>query len=140
MTDQRNLRVVIASDHDLLHRSLKMELESESDIEVVGEASDGALAISEIERTQPDVVLIEAIMPKKGGIEAIRKIKDAHPNVGVVVLLLHAEGQLVFDAVKAGASACLVMPAELEEVISTVRSVARGEAMLDPSLARTSSR
>ena len=135
MTDQRNLRVVIASDHDLLHRSLKMELESESDIEVVGEASDGALAISEVERTQPDVALIEAIMPKKGGIEAIREIKDARPNVGVVVLLLHAEDQLVFDAAKAGASACLLKSAELEEVVSTVRSVARGEAMLDPSLA-----
>jgi two-component system NarL family response regulator len=80
------------------------------------------------------VVLIEAIMPKRGGIEVIREIKDARPNVGVVVLL-HDEGQIVFDAVKAGASACLLKSAEMEEVISTVRSVARGEAMLDPSLA-----
>jgi DNA-binding NarL/FixJ family response regulator len=127
MRDRRIVRVVIADDQDLLRCGLKTMLEFESDIEVVGEASDGSLAISEVERTQPDVLLID-VMPKKGGIEAIREIKDACPNVGIVVLSLHDENQLVFDAVKVGASAYLRKTAKPEEVISTVRSVARGEA------------
>ena len=83
MRDHRTVRVVIAENHDLMRRGLKTMLESESDIEVVGEASDWALATSEVERTQPDVVLIDSIMPEEGGIEVIPEIKDASPNVGI---------------------------------------------------------
>jgi len=110
-------------------------LESESDIEVVGEADDGTRALALVEETVPDVVLIDVVMPDKDGIEATREIKDAFPKVGVVVLSGHDEQQFVFDALKAGASGYLLKSAELDEVVTTVKSVAQGEGKLDPSLA-----
>lgn len=110
-------------------------LESEDDIEVVGEGSDGSGAADLVEETSADVVLIDVIMPNKDGIEATREIKDTHPNVAVVVLSGHDEQRFVFDAVKAGASGYLLKTAELDEVVNTVRAVARGEMQLDPQLA-----
>ncbi len=110
-------------------------LESEGDIEVVGEAADGSGAAELVEESSADVVLVDVIMPNTDGIEATREIKDAHPNVAVVVLSGHDEQRFVFDAVKAGASGYLLKSAELDEVVSTVRSVARGEMQLDPQLA-----
>jgi DNA-binding NarL/FixJ family response regulator len=129
------VRVLLIDDHDLLRRGMRTMLETESDIEVVGEGSDGQEAVGLVEEMEPDVVVMDVIMPKKDGIEATKEVRDAFPNVGVVVLSGHDERQFVFDALKAGASGYLLKTAELEEVISTVRSVARGEAMLDPSLA-----
>lgn len=134
LTDEK-LRVVLVDDHDLLRRGIKTMLESEADIEVVGEAADGADALPLVEETLPDVVLIDVIMPNKDGIEATREIKEAFPNVGVVVLSGHDERQFLFDALKAGASGYLLKTADLEEVVATVRSAAKGEAKLDPALA-----
>jgi DNA-binding NarL/FixJ family response regulator len=134
-TSAEPLRVVLVDDHDLLRRGIKTMLESEADIEVVGEASDGADALPLVEEAVPDVVLIDVIMPNKDGIEATREIKEAFPNVGVVVLSGHDERQFLFDALKAGASGYILKTADLEEVVATVRSAARGEAKLDPALA-----
>lgn len=132
---QEKVRVVLIDDHDLLRRGIKTMLESEADIEVVGEGSDGAAALGLVEETMPDVVLIDVIMPTKDGIEATREIKESFPNVGVVVLSGHDERQFLFDALKAGASGYILKTADLEEVVATVRSSARGEAKLDPALA-----
>ena len=129
------IRVVLIDDHDLLRRGIKTMLESEGDIEVVGEGSDGAGAADLVDETSADVVLVDVIMPNQDGIEATREIKDAHPHVAVVVLSGHDEQRFVFDAVKAGASGYLLKTAELDEVVSTVRAVARGEMQLDPQLA-----
>jgi two-component system, NarL family, response regulator LiaR len=129
------VRVCLIDDHDLLRRGIKTMLESEADIEVVGEASDGADAVALVEEAVPDVVLIDVIMPNKDGIEATKEIKDAFPNIGVVVLSGHDERQFLFDALKAGASGYLLKTAELDEVVATVRSAAKGEAKLDPALA-----
>jgi DNA-binding NarL/FixJ family response regulator len=134
-TGAEPLRVVLVDDHDLLRRGIKTMLESEADIEVVGEASDGARALPLVEEALPDVVLIDVIMPNKDGIEATREIKEAFPNVGVVVLSGHDERQFLFDALKAGASGYILKTADLEEVVATVRSAAKGEAKLDPALA-----
>jgi DNA-binding NarL/FixJ family response regulator len=129
------IRVALVDDHDLLRRGIKTMLESEPDIDVVGEASDGAEALPLVELTLPDVVLIDVIMPNKDGIEATKEIKDAFPNIGVVVLSGHDERQFLFDALKAGASGYVLKTANLEEVVQTVRSAAKGEAKLDPQLA-----
>jgi DNA-binding NarL/FixJ family response regulator len=135
MAEENNVRVVLIDDHDLLRRGIKTMLESESDIEVVGEADDGTRALALVEETLPDVVIIDVVMPNKDGIEATREIKDAFPKVGVVVLSGHDEQQFVFDALKAGASGYLLKSAELDEVVTTVKSVAQGEGKLDPTLA-----
>ena len=135
MARDDKVRVVLIDDHDLLRRGIKTMLESESDIEVVGEADDGTRALALVEETLPDVVIIDVVMPNKDGIEATREIKDHFPKVGVVVLSGHDEQQFVFDALKAGASGYLLKTAELDEVVTTVKSVAQGEGKLDPSLA-----
>ena len=129
------VRVVLVDDHDLLRRGIRTMLETEGDVEVVGEASDGTEALAMVEETVPDVVLVDVIMPNKDGIEATREIKDAFPNVAVLVLSGHDEQRFVFDALKAGASGYLLKTAELEEVVATVRSVAKGEVSLDPQFA-----
>ncbi len=129
------IRVVLVDDHDLLRRGIKTMLETEPDIQVVGEASDGSEISKLVDDTEPDVVLIDVIMPNKDGIESTREIKNNFPNVGVVVLSGHDEQQFVFDAVKAGASGYVLKTAELEEVVETVRAVAHGEGKIDPGLA-----
>lgn len=135
MSVSEPVRVVLIDDHDLLRQGIKTMLESQGDVEVVGEASDGSQALQTVERSVPDVVVIDVIMPTKDGIEATREIKDAFPNVGVLVLSGHDEQQFVFDALKAGASGYLLKTAELDEVVKTVKEVARGQGKLDPTLA-----
>jgi DNA-binding NarL/FixJ family response regulator len=135
MTVSDPVRVVLIDDHDLLRQGIKTMLESQGDVEVVGEASDGSQALQTVERSVPDVVIIDVIMPTKDGIEATRDVKDAFPNVGVVVLSGHDEQRFIFDALKAGASGYLLKTADLEQVILTVRAVAKGEALIDPNVA-----
>ncbi|HVL65386.1 MAG TPA: response regulator transcription factor [Actinomycetota bacterium] len=130
-----NVRVVLVDDHDLLRRGIRMMLETEEGIEVVGEAADGDAALRLVEDEAPDVVIMDVVMPGKDGIDATKEIKDRHPNVGVVVLSGHDERQFVFDALKAGASGYLLKTSDLDEVVTTVKAVARGEASLDPNLA-----
>lgn len=134
MVQQDAVKVLLVDDHDLLRRGIKTMLETEG-VAVVGEASDGTKVLAMVEELMPDVVLIDVIMPNKDGIEATREIRDSFPNVGVVVLSGHDDQQFVFDALKAGASGYLLKTAELDEVVTTVRSVAAGEGRLDPGLA-----
>jgi DNA-binding NarL/FixJ family response regulator len=134
MTNPEPVKVVLVDDHDLLRRGIRTMLESEG-IDVVGEASDGSKVLELMEESLPDVVLIDVVMPNKDGIDATREIKDSFPNVGVVVLSGHDDQQFVFDALKAGASGYLLKTAELEDVVDTVKSVAKGEGKLDPVLA-----
>jgi DNA-binding NarL/FixJ family response regulator len=135
MEPTSTIKVVLVDDHDLLRRGMKTMLESGGDIEVVGEGSDGSEALALVERSLPDVVIMDVIMPNKDGIEATRELKDAFPNVGVVVLSGHDEQRFLFDALKAGASGYLLKSADLDEVVDTVKSVSQGRARLDPSLA-----
>ena len=135
MTSPPAVRVVLVDDHDLLRRGIKTMLESSGAIEVVGEAADGAEAVTVVEQHVPDVVLIDVIMPKKDGIEATREIKTTFPHVAVVMLTGHEEEQFVFDALKAGASGYLLKTADLDEVVDTVAAAARGEGKMDASTA-----
>lgn len=135
MTDEERVRVVLIDDHDLLRRGIRTMLERQGNVEVVGEADDGSRALEMVEAHDPDVVLIDVIMPNVDGIEATRRIKDTFPNVGVVVLSGHDEQQFIFDAIKAGASGYLLKSAALEEVVDTVESVAKGAGRIDPAIA-----
>ncbi|MFN2525352.1 MAG: response regulator [Actinomycetota bacterium] len=120
------LRVCLIDDHELLRRGIKTMLETEEDIEVVGEASDGRDAAALVERTNPDVVLLDVVMPQVDGIDATREIKEAWPTVGIIVLSGHDERQFVLDALKAGASGYLLKTAELEDLVGAIRTVALG--------------
>lgn len=129
------IRLVLIDDHDLVRRGIRTLLETEEEIEVVGEASDGEDAARLVEEKQPDVALVDVIMPGKDGIEATRDIKSTFPAVKVIVLSGHDEQQFVFDALKAGASGYLLKSMDLEEIVATVRAVAQGQGAMAPNLA-----
>jgi two-component system response regulator NreC len=134
MTD--TIKVLIADDHTIVRSGLNMLLSSEPDIEVVGEASDGAAAVEMVERLRPDVVLMDIGMPVLNGFEATRRIKERLPDVNVLVLTMHRSDEYFFEMLEAGASGYVLKGAETNELISAVRAVARGDAFLYPTMAR----
>jgi len=131
-----NIRVLIADDHTIVRSGLHLLLESELDIEVVGEATDGMLAVNMAEELLPDVVLMDIGMPELNGIEATRRIMENSPNVAILILTMHRSDEYFFQALEAGASGYVLKGAETADLINAVRSVARGDVFLYPSVAR----
>jgi DNA-binding NarL/FixJ family response regulator len=130
------IRVAIVDDHDVVRSGLEQLLAAESDIEVVGTASNGREALTVIAESTPDVVLMDLSMPEVDGIEATRQVSAEHPSVHVVVLTSFADKRRILDALEAGAVGYLLKDAEPESVASAVRSAAAGESPLDPKAAR----
>jgi DNA-binding NarL/FixJ family response regulator len=129
------VRVLIVDDHALFRRGLQMVLEGETDIDVVGEASDGQEAIERAESTTPDVVLMDVRMPKRSGIEATRTIKDTLPSTKILMLTISDEEVDLYEAIKAGASGYLLKEISIEEVADAVRAVHAGQSLISPSMA-----
>jgi DNA-binding NarL/FixJ family response regulator len=129
------IRVIIVDDHALFRRGLQMVLEVEEDIEVVGEAGDGADAVAKAEETVPDVVLMDVRMPKRSGLEATRTIKEILPNTKILMLTISDEEADLYEAIKAGASGYLLKEISIEEVANAVRAVNAGQSLISPSMA-----
>ena len=131
-------RVMVVDDQQVFRMGLRAILQSQDDLEVVGEASDGAEAVSRAARLQPDVVLMDVRMPRMDGIEATRRITAAPAPRPVRVLMLTTFDidDYVFDALRAGASGFLLKDADADELIGAVRTVAGGEALLAPRVTR----
>ena len=127
--------VLIVDDHALFRRGLQMVLEGESDINVVGEASDGQEAVERAEHTSPDVVLMDVRMPKRSGIEATRAIKDMLPSTKILMLTISDEEADLYEAIKAGASGYLLKEISIDEVANAVRAVQQGQSLISPSMA-----
>jgi len=130
-------RVLIADDQPLVRVGLRKILEAEADLEVVAEAPDGEEAVAETRLHRPDVVLMDIRMPALDGIEATRRIAAAQPAVRVLILTTFGLDTYVFDALRAGASGFMLKDAPPEELVSAVRLVARGEALLAPAVTRS---
>lgn len=128
-------RIIVADDQPLIRASLRALLER-SGAEVVGEAGDGAAAVSLVRRTHPDVVLMDIRMPVLDGIEATRQITAEHPGVAVVVLTTFDLDAYVFAAVRAGALGFFLKDGEADELLAGVRAAARGDALLAPDALR----
>jgi two-component system NarL family response regulator len=129
------IRVLIVDDHALFRRGLEMVLEQEPDIDVVGEASDGAEALTKAVDTTPDIVLLDVRMPKRGGIDACTSIKDAVPSAKIIMLTISDEEADLYDAIKAGAMGYLLKEISIEEVASAIRAVHGGQSLISPSMA-----
>ena len=134
-TSTEPIRVIIVDDHALFRRGLQMVLEVEDDIEVVGEAGDGADAVAKAEETVPDVVLMDVRMPKRSGLEATRSIKEILPNTKILMLTISDEEADLYDAIKSGASGYLLKEISIEEVANAVRAVNAGQSLISPSMA-----
>ncbi len=129
------IRVLIVDDHALFRRGLEMVLDGETDIEVVGEASDGQEAIEQAEKTAPDVVLMDVRMPKRSGIEATREIKEMLPSARILMLTISDDEADLYEAIKAGAAGYMLKEISIEEIGSAVRSVYQGQSLISPSMA-----
>jgi two-component system NarL family response regulator len=129
------IRTLIVDDHALFRRGLEIVLVSESDIEVVGQAGDGAEAVQKAAESVPDIVLMDVRMPRSSGIQACRAIKDAAPSAKIIILTMSDEEEDLFEAIRAGASGYLLKDIPLDEVAEAVRAVHGGQSLISPSMA-----
>ena len=129
------IKVLIVDDHALFRRGLVMVLQQEDDIELVGEAGDGAEAVQIAQDKLPDVVLMDVRMPRRGGIEATSQIKDIAPHTKILMLTISDEEADLYDAIKAGASGYLLKEISIDEVADAIRAVHGGQSMISPSMA-----
>ena len=133
----RAVRILIVDDQALVRAGFRMILEAENDIEVVGEAADGGEAVAAWERLQPDVVLMDVRMPEMDGIEATRRVLgEGDTGTKVVMLTTFDMDEYVYDALKAGASGFMLKDVPPEQLVSGIRAVASGDALLAPSVTR----
>ncbi|HUA40563.1 MAG TPA: response regulator transcription factor [Streptosporangiaceae bacterium] len=130
------IKLLIADDQALVRVGLRKIMADEEDTQVVGEAGDGAAAVSAARALQPDVVLMDIRMPVLDGIEATRRIVVARPATRVLILTTFGLDSYVYEALRAGASGFMLKDAPPEEIASAVRIVANGDALLAPSVAR----
>ncbi|MEV8254445.1 response regulator transcription factor [Rhodoglobus sp. NPDC076762] len=129
------IRVVVADDHPIVRSGIVGLLSSADDIDVVGEASDGTEAVALATKLSPDVVLMDLRMPGLGGAEATAQLAAARPDVRVLILTTYESDENILTAIEAGASGYLLKAAPQEEILAGLRSVARGEVALAPSIA-----
>jgi DNA-binding NarL/FixJ family response regulator len=133
---QKRTRVLIADDHTLFRSGLKGMLARAKGFEVVGEAKTGEEAVKRTAEARPDIVFMDIQMPNMNGIEATRRVVEANPAVGVVMLTMFGDDDSVFAAMRAGARGYVLKGADAEEVLNVVRAVAAGEAHFGPEIAR----
>jgi NarL family two-component system response regulator LiaR len=130
------IRVLIADDHAIVRKGIRALLSTKRDIQVVGEAVDGAEAVAQTEALSPDVILMDLVMPMMDGIQATREIAAKGLGARVLVLTSFAADEQVFPAIKAGALGYLLKDSEPQELVQAIRQVYRGEPSLEPSIAR----
>jgi len=123
-------------DHEVVRSGLKMLLENESDLKIVGEANTGGQALEMVETLKPDVVIMDITLPDISGIDVTRRIKDAHPNIAVVALTIHEDQQYFFEMLQVGASGYVPKRAAPDDLITAIRAAHRGEMYIYPSLAK----
>jgi DNA-binding NarL/FixJ family response regulator len=133
---ERTIRVLIADDHAVFRWGLRTILGSEPDMEVVGEAATGKEVLERAAELRPNVILMDIQMPQVNGIEATRRIREADPHAGVVVLTMFEDDESVFSAMRAGARGYVLKGAPPSEILRVVRSVGDGEAHFGPEIAK----
>jgi DNA-binding NarL/FixJ family response regulator len=129
------IRALLVDDQALFREGLRTLLDLQADIEVVGEAKDGREAIELVARTAPDVVLMDMQMPVLDGVAATRDIRAKHPNTQVIVLTTFDDDEYVFEGLRAGAVGYLLKDVTSDRLAEAIRSAARGESFLEPSVA-----
>jgi NarL family two-component system response regulator LiaR len=130
------IRVLIADDHTVVRKGIRALLETEPGIEVVGEAADGEDAVHRALALKPDVVLMDLVMPKLDGVQAIRAIMERRPGVKILVLTSFAEDKRILSAIEAGALGYLLKDSSPQDLVRAIREVHRGESALHPKVAQ----
>jgi len=130
------IRILICDDHAVVREGLRSLITTEPGMTVAGEAADGEAAVSRYRLLQPDVTLMDLMMPRKDGIDTIREIRRDFPEARILVLTSFAEDEQVFPAIKSGALGYLLKDATPAELLQAIREVQRGDSFLDPVIAR----
>lgn len=129
------IRILIAEDHPIVREGLRTLISSEPGMEIVGESVDGVEAVRQARALQPDVVLMDLVMPRQDGLTAISEIKKENPDIRILVLTSFAEEDKVFPAIKAGALGYLLKDSSPQQLLEAIRAVYRGEPSLHPNIA-----
>jgi DNA-binding NarL/FixJ family response regulator len=133
--NNNRIRIVLAEDHSLMREGTHRILDQYPEFEVVGEAEDGQQALELIERTKPDVAVLDIRMPKLNGVEVVRRLKSCCPDTKTLMLTAYDDDDYVFTLMEAGASGYLLKTANAKELVDSVRSVYSGEPVLHPAIA-----
>jgi NarL family two-component system response regulator LiaR len=129
------IRVLVADDHAVVRQGLRTFLELQEDIEVVADVADGREALAAVAEHEPDVVLMDLVMPEVDGVEAIRRIVSERPTIRVIALTSFLDDDKLFPAVRAGAAGYLLKDVEPSELVRAIRTVHAGEGLLHPAVA-----
>ena len=130
------IKVLVADDHAIVRIGLKSVLDYEADIEVVGEAKNGIEAVQEAERTQPDVIIMDLVMPRMDGVSATREIHARFPDTKILILSTFGTSDGIAHALEEGASGAMMKTADDEKIVSAIRRIARGETYISPDIRR----
>jgi NarL family two-component system response regulator LiaR len=136
MNVTQDIRILIVDDHDIVREGQRALIETEQGMELVGEAIDGIEAVKLAGKLQPDVILMDLHMPKKGGIEAITEIKGENPEARILVLTSYNEDENVYAAIRAGAMGYLLKDASPQKILKSIRKVYQGEISIGPRIAQ----
>jgi NarL family two-component system response regulator LiaR len=131
----KKIRLLVVDDQTVVREGLAAILTNYSDIEVIGQASDGIQAVEIIKKEKPDVVLLDMMMPNQDGLTTIPKVREVSPNTRILVVTAYAENDLVYQAIKAGALGYILKDATRDQLLQAVRDVDQGRASLQPSIA-----
>jgi len=136
MTNTDVVRVLLAEDHSVVRTGLRLIIDHEEDMAVVGEAEDGLQAIQKAHEVRPDVIVMDMTMPGLGGLEATRQIKRDLPDTHILFLTIHDNEEYFFQAVQAGADGYVTKSSPAWEVLTAIRTVQHGDYYLNPSVAK----
>jgi len=131
----RPIRVLLVDDHRILREGVRALLAGEPGITVVGEAEDGESAVLQADSLKPDVVLMDMVMPRLGGLEATAMIKECHPEIVVLIMSMHNNDEYVRQVIKAGASGYVLKGVAGDDLIQAIRAVHEGASFVDPAIA-----
>lgn len=130
------IRILIADDHAVVREGLRALIDTEPGMRLVGEAADGLEATQKSAALEPDVILLDLVMPRMGGLDAIREIKERNPRARILVLTSFAEDDKVFPAIKAGAQGYLLKDSSPRELLQAIRDIHQGQPSMHPTIAR----
>ncbi len=134
--ETKKIRILLADDHNIMRRGLRLLLERQPGFEVVGDVADGRQAVERAEATKPDVVVLDIAMPNLSGIEAAQRISASLPHAAIIILSMHADEGYVLRALKAGARGYVLKDSAENDLIETIKAVSDGKAFFSPEISR----
>jgi two-component system, NarL family, response regulator NreC len=134
--ERKSIRILLADDHNIMRRGLRLLLERQPEFEVVAEAADGRDATERAEATRPDVVVLDIAMPNMSGIEAAQRIRVLLPQAAIVILSMHSDEGYVLRALKAGAKGYLLKDSAESDLIDAIKAVSEGKAFFSPEISK----